>query len=52
MRSLPHGSVPPSATTPVSSIGLVMPLIVISPFRRILSPAVASAAVEWNEISA
>ena len=30
-RSLPHGSWPFSASVPVSSIGLVMPLIVISP---------------------
>ena len=51
MRSLPQGSVPPSATTPVSSIGFVMPLIVISPLRRILPSSVAAPAVEWKVIS-
>ena len=50
MRSLPHGSVPPSATWPVSSIGLVMPLIVISPVRRSLPSAAESPAVEWKLI--
>ena len=44
MRSLPHGSLPFSATVPVSSIGLVMPLIVISPASRILPSAVGSSA--------
>src|SRR4029079_18415917 len=34
MRSLPHGSVPPSATWPASSIGFVIPLRGVSPVAR------------------
>jgi hypothetical protein len=51
MRSLPHGSAPPSATTPVSSIGRVMPLIVMSPVSRTWLPSTGSPAVERNVIS-
>ena len=50
MRSLPHGSWPFSAISPVSSMGLVMPLIVISPASVIWPSEPTSVAVEWKLI--